>query len=306
MLKRRGMLGMLSLLIAAIVLGFTTRAQAGPTLNGQSFGHGTRADAGKIVGQVVDTAGAPVAEAEVWAFKVKGPGFKKGKTGEKGGFDLGEVAPGAWIVKAAKKDVGFGQAKAEVKAGETTKLMITLMGKQAPAPGKIVGIVIDDQGEPVADANVSIGAPGSGPGGQKTKSNEKGVFVFEKVKPGKVVVFGAKEGVGAGKAEVAVKPGETAEVKIVIVPKQPPAAGKIVGIVVDEAGNPVALANVKIGPPGPGGLMTKTNEKGEFAFEKVKVGKAVVFAEKMGVGKGAVETTVEAGKTSEVKIMLKK
>ncbi len=389
MLKRRGMMGMLSLLIAAVVLGLTGRSIAGPVIKGIGGSGSSDAGTGKIVGVVVDQAGEAVAEADVVAFKVKGMGFKKAKTGPKGGFELVDLQPGAWIVKGMKKGVGFGDAKAEVKTDETTEVKITLMGKQPPAAGSIKGVVVDEAGNPVAEASVGLmGAKNGtktnekgefafekvkvgkhvvvafkkdvgegkaeavveagkttevkivlkpkmppaagkivgvvvdeagnavaeatvtlltpmGPGPQ-TKSGEKGGFVFENVKPGKYLVLAGKMGVGEGKAEAVVEAGKTTEVKIVLVAKQPPATGSVKGVVVDSTGAPVAEANVKIGPAGPGGLMTKTNEKGEFVFEKVKVGKALVVAFKPGVGEGKAEAMVEAGKTTEVKIELKK
>ncbi len=255
---------------------------------------------GKLVVHVVDGAGAPVAEANVKAFN--NMGFKEGMTNEKGTVVF-ELKPGFYAVLAAKMGVGTGKGEAKVESDKTTEIKVTL--QMLPEPGKIVGVVVDGAGEPVAMAGVKLLSP-TGPTGQQTMTGEKGLFAFEKVKPGKYVVLAFKMGVGEGKAEVTVESGKVSEVKVVLTAPPPPATGSVKGIVVDAAGAPVGEAFVHVGPPPPGGQSTKTNGDGQFGFEKVKIGKTVVFAEKMGVGKGFAEILVEEGKTTEVKITLKK
>ncbi len=386
-MKRRGFWSSCVALAALMVMAFVGRASAGPVTGVRGFGPGagsTDADPGKILGVVVNAAGEPVADATVLAMNPKG-GFKKTTTGEKGGFEFPELAPGKWLLKGFKMGVGEGKAEAVVESGKTTEVKITLMTKTPPAPGKLVVHVVDGAGAAVAEASVKafskmggkegltngdgtvtfelkpgfygvfaaklgvgtgkgeakiesektteikitlVGMPEPGsikgivvdgagaPVGEAmvmvkgaplgTKTNADGLFGFAKVKPGKYVVAAFKMGVGEGKAEAIVEAGKVTEVKIVLTAPPPPATGSIKGVVVDAAGAPVAEANVFVGPPGPGGQKAKTNADGTFVFEKVKVGKTGVFAEKMGVGKGFAEALVEEGKTTEVKITLKK
>lgn len=251
---------------------------------------------GKLVVHVVDGTGAPVAEANVKAFSKMGG--KEGLTNGDGTVTF-ELKPGFYAVFAAKMGVGTGKGEAKVESDKTTEIKIAL--QMLPEPGSIKGIVVDGTGAPVAEAMVKLVNTPLG-----TKTNANGLFGFPKVKPGTYVVAAFKMGVGEGKAEAIVEAGKVTEVKIVLTAPPPPATGSVKGVVVDAAGAPVAQAFVKVGPPGPGGLTTKTNDNGEFVFEKVKVGKNVVFAEKMGVGKGFAEILVEEGKTTEVKIALKK
>jgi Carboxypeptidase regulatory-like domain len=301
-MKRRGFWSVLTLAIAAAALAFAGRASAGPVPGslGLNGGGGNDTDPGKLVGTVVNAAGEAVEGATVLATSPTG-GFKQAKSGANGGFEFPELKPGKWMVKAFKMGIGWGMTEATVESGKTTEVKIVLKGYTPPATGKLVVSVVNQAGEAVADAGVQAF---SMMGGAFGKTDAKGTVSFD-LKAGTYSVLASKLGVGQGKGEAKVEEGKTTEIKIVLIAPPPPATGSVKGVVVDGAGAPVAEAMVSIGGPA-GGANTKTNEAGEFAFEKVKVGKNFVFAQKMGVGFGYAEIAVEEGKTTEVKITLKK
>lgn len=80
-------------------------------------------------------------------------------------------------------------------------------------PSKIVGRVVS--ADPAANlSGVHVALYRDGKQTQRTMTNDKGQFVFDKVAPGRFGIAAAKREVGAGRELSAVKPGETARVQI--------------------------------------------------------------------------------------------
>ena len=83
-----------------------------------------------------------------------------------------------------------------------------------PAPGRVVGTVVDADGNPVADAHVVLKH------GEKViahvRSNADGHYVFKDIRPGRYHLQAGKQGVGRGHAPALVRPGETVRVKITL------------------------------------------------------------------------------------------
>ena len=83
----------------------------------------------RISGKVLDEAGKPVAEAEVRAAK-RGetqPEVFTAKTNDKGEYTINGLAPGEWVLEAAKEGVGVKEASATLTAGvRTTTVDITI------------------------------------------------------------------------------------------------------------------------------------------------------------------------------------
>lgn len=83
-----------------------------------------------------------------------------------------------------------------------------------PAPGKIVGTVVDADGKAVAGAQVVLKH-----GDHEiahVRTNAEGHYVFPNVRPGRFVVQAGKLGVGRGRESAAVRPGETVRVRITL------------------------------------------------------------------------------------------
>lgn len=85
----------------------------------------------------------------------------------------------------------------------------------------------------------------------------------------------------------------------------PTDAGSIRGVVVDGRGQPVAGATVALNAPGrPEIVVVRTNERGVFAFPRVRPGQYGITAKKRGVGSGAVRVAVRSGEAVTVRIQL--
>ncbi|MCA9691316.1 MAG: OmpA family protein [Myxococcales bacterium] len=101
---------------------------------------------GRIVGQVVDEAGAPIADA-----KVSFPGLTSSTilTDESGGFTSFRFPEGAVTVQVVTAAGVSAEGVAEVRPEEDTQLTITVQGGGAAASGLVAGTFTDDQGAPV-------------------------------------------------------------------------------------------------------------------------------------------------------------
>ncbi len=87
---------------------------------------------GSIVGRCVDEKGEPVAGAQV-RLTVPGPRgpvvFARTETDRRGMFEFPRVRPGHYAVRAAKREVGTGAARASVRPGQTVRVPIELSGR---------------------------------------------------------------------------------------------------------------------------------------------------------------------------------
>lgn len=80
-------------------------------------------------------------------------------------------------------------------------------------PGTIIGKVASL--DPAADlGGVHVALVRDGKATQRTMTNAKGEFKFEKVAPGRFVIAAAKKDVGAGRELGGVRPGDTARVLV--------------------------------------------------------------------------------------------
>lgn len=83
-----------------------------------------------------------------------------------------------------------------------------------PALGKVVGTVVDADGNPVADAHVVLKHADKVIAHATT--NADGHYVFKDVRPGRYVLEAGKQGVGRGHALALVHPAQTVRVKIAL------------------------------------------------------------------------------------------
>lgn len=83
----------------------------------------------RINGRVLDAAGQPVVDAQVRAAKMgeAQPEVFTAKTNKKGEYSLNGLAPGEWVIEAAKEEVGVHEQKTTLTADvRTTTLDITI------------------------------------------------------------------------------------------------------------------------------------------------------------------------------------
>lgn len=116
--------------------------------------------------RLVDLQGKPVADATVEIGLRSGPTVKKGAPDESNRYEFPGLTPGDWPVSVTATGFRPTWMTAHVEAGKTEEVTIRL------DPGaSIEGIVVGDDGRPVAGATVyveTVGGNDPGPGGWTT------------------------------------------------------------------------------------------------------------------------------------------
>lgn len=101
----------------------------------------------RVTGKVLDEAGKPVPEAQIRAAK-KGeaqPELFTAKTNGKGSYTLNGLAPGEWVVEAAKDGVGVKEVTATLADGERTTTLDITLAKPVPVVDPNVEINTEHQ-----------------------------------------------------------------------------------------------------------------------------------------------------------------
>lgn len=148
----------------------------------------------RIAGTVSGTDGHPVADAWVLAYLPGDSwiGSGVGRTDADGSFEMIDLAPGGYSIQVLAPQ-GSGLAS-RWHGGPTraTATVLTIDGTQAPPPvsielvaaGTVTGSVTDSTGAPVADATVSLYAPGDVWVGLAVASTDAdGGFVLDGFRP---------------------------------------------------------------------------------------------------------------------------
>jgi protocatechuate 3,4-dioxygenase beta subunit len=247
-------------------------------------------DRATLTGQVLEEgSGAPVAGAQVnvMRFPTERPapgsmGFAyrplTATTDREGRYDVSGLEPGRYRVSVQK--AGFatpletGVPPIDLGAGQRRAVNITLQRGAV-----IVGRVLDEAGEPLADARVmamrkmAMGSTGTRtnpdylrPAGPGAQSNDLGEFRLFSLPPGEYYVQASpRPDVGAGSASrgrtllptffpstsdqagaeaITVGAGQTSDSLVIMMVGAP--AFQVSGVVVDESGKPVSNAMVRL------------------------------------------------------------
>jgi protocatechuate 3,4-dioxygenase beta subunit len=203
---------------------------------------------GTIAGVVRTRAGAPVPEIYVTARTVGGdPRGQRSWEGESteddGTFTLKGLAPGEYQLEPTtdKHPTPRDPVKVTVAAGKATPAEIVL-----DDGGSIAGVVVDDQGTPVADARVNAQGDRWEWRGMGERTRDDGTFTIEGLAAGSYRVQASRgwsdemrkpgttdDDVQGERTTVAA--GQTAHVRIVVESR----TGTIAGVVVDTTGAPI-------------------------------------------------------------------
>ncbi len=127
---------------------------------------------GRVVGQVLDPSGAPIAGALV---RFPGAAGNAIVTDEAGNFTSFRFPEGAVTVLVELQNKATKEVSAEVKAGEDTQLTIAMDVANTPPAGFVDGAFVDDAGAPVA---ITLAVTGMGID-EPFKSNEAGLIRLE-------------------------------------------------------------------------------------------------------------------------------
>jgi hypothetical protein len=233
----------------------------------------------QIAGVVVDPAGEPVADVNVWTNVVmNGPrggasntSFRNAQTGEDGTFLLDSMEPGVYSLTVRAS--GYADRTIpDINAGTGDLRVVLEKGKS------ITGRVLLPDGRPAP--NVWVTAQGDASGNDRT--DEKGEFELPNLPDGSYTVRANTArafGMGSGSSdEPSVMPAEqegvTAGTQNLELRLR--AGAELAGTVRDATGNPVAMANV-FAREEDGGSSTafgRTDENGRFRLTGLEPGRS--------------------------------
>ncbi len=196
----------------------------------------------------------------------------------------------------------------------------TFATDQAFAQGAVAGVVIDENGDPVEGAVVTIQSAvrvrGERPFVERFQTEENGRFGWRQVPQGRYVVIAGAREVGLARVRAGVRDGEITRLEIQLQARgerERPRRefGSIAGQVVDAEGNPVAGAVVSMFVQRGEergvrhvGVRVRTNERGVFEIERAPVGNVVLAAAARGGLRGRTVVEVEAGEATRARIEL--
>jgi len=203
-------------------------------------------------------------------------------------------------------------------------LALGFTSHSAYAQGVVTGVVIDQEGNPVAGARVVIQTAervrGVRPFVGRFETGEDGVFGWREVPVGVYNLRAGARGYGAAAMQVDVRDGEVTEVEIQLpgLPERPRPRpeveyGSLTVMVADVNGNPIAGAIVQLGlmAVNENGRMIRrvplrgiTGEDGSVLFAQVPAGNVVACAAARGYTRGRAEVEVVADQEAQVTVTL--
>jgi len=234
---------------------------------------------GFIEGGVYDEAGRPVVSAEVDALAPWTSPAGSGSTDERGRYRLGPLASGSYLVMV-DADSYVGRSAKQNLEGGVASLDFTLT-KSVP----VVGVVEDTEGKPIPHLPLQLWRPGergrvrsighhaypSMPV-KSTETDEQGAFVLSTPAPGVYELTTRSPRVLFASKTVAAP---ARDVRLVV-----DRGISLEGVLVDEAGKPVAGAqvlSVDAEPPYGTGSQVGTDEEGHFLLTALSEGRYLLY-----------------------------
>jgi hypothetical protein len=282
-----------------------------------------------IRGRITTRAGAPVADAHVTASREAKAGEKAsgGGTGSRrdGRYEIRGLRAGNYQLSAASElgTVAKTSVQLELAEGAIVERDLVLTPEDV---GELAGTIVDGEGRPVADANVSAAAVKRDGNAASDPSGAAGTFEIKSMRPGEYLLMaftrsgarlrkpGSTDDSDRGE-RVTIRAGQTTTVRLVV----ESLGGTITGTVVDVAGKPVGDAfitaaresdaagattssayktrwnwNEKPVLTSPEGSFTLTNlAPGKYAIRAYRRGGGEAIAEHIAIG-GTAKLTIEA------------
>jgi protocatechuate 3,4-dioxygenase beta subunit len=191
---------------------------------------------------------------------------------------------------------GFGTWRGDVdldtERPTAEKEMTVALASGAP----VSGIVVDERGERVPEAWVSIRAIAKDGWSDAVSANERGEFTLPAISPGKHTMYATSKRHLAAPEIIVEHDGVRPTTGIVIEVK---IGAELVGRVVDAAGNPVAGATIR-GVPG-----SDTDVDGRFVATGIDPGEITLSAYIDNRSSEETKVTMVAGKQTEVRFVVR-
>jgi len=221
--------------------------------------------------------------------------WKSAVTDEEGAFSFSDVAPGGVEVRADAVRHQAAELKGlEAKPGqELTGIELVL-----PAAASVEGRVVAPDGRPVPGAEVTVVSADSAGGfafpDLFAQTDGDGRYVLDGVPPGSRTLEARAEGYRRGVRDLEVKEGDTT------VDFTLESGFQVAGRVVDEAGNPVASAQLLMvaGRSFTDVLTALSGADGAFHFDGVQAGTFRLTARKIGYASNPQGDTVTVSNAS--------
>jgi hypothetical protein len=224
----------------------------------------------------------PLADVQVYTV----PGTSVRLTDNNGAYGMDNVVPGDYLVRAFYRDTAMpGHAVVPVRVESGAVAVADLMlNYGAPEMGLIIGRVVDESGQPIKGADVTLATP------YKTSvTAADGSFLFFDVTPGSVTVT-ATAGVLQGKATINVRRDDISKLTLTVY-DQDPTMGSITGYITAD-NKPCAGALVVISKLG---LSVTTDGNGSYRFKNISEGQYILTISKDGLRTRDFDVAVSNG-----------
>lgn len=258
---------------------------------------------GVVKGHVFEAASVPLEGAVVRLYGMWT--MQKYVTGKDGAYVFDQVRPGEYHLTACAQGYVPQWVKIEVGPGQTVEHDFILEKLEF---GSVEGVV---EGEtpagpvPLEGALVRLCGMGHA---KYCKTNEKGEYGFEKVRPGKYRLTAMAKGYAPETVEIEVEANQTVTHDFLLKPEVPP--GAFVGRVLGEKGPgliPIAGATVRL-LDGTGNVVryARTHWNGEFAMHRVPPGEYKAVATARGWLPDEAQIEIISGEVTKHEFVLKR
>ena len=239
------------------------------------------ATTGTLTGQVTNTSGAPLANAQVTA------GSASAQTLPDGTYTLESVAAGSVTVTAALAGYQSASQSVRVTAGADTS--VPAIQLTPVSPGSITGSVVDTKGNGIGGASIA-GA------GLTVSTNTSGAYTLSNVPAGSVTLTASAAGFQSATETVTVIAGGTITAPAITLASN---LGNVTGKVTDPSNNPMSGISVSFG----GGSAT-TDATGTYNFINIPAGTIQLVASATEFQSVTQNVTVTGGNTTTANFTL--
>lgn len=215
-----------------------------------------------------------------------------------GKFTFTNLLPGSYTIVAEKIGYNSGSKSVQVTAGLTTISELELTPKDTVSiqvKGNLSGTIINSVTEqPIKNALVST-VPSFG----SVLTDSNGQYSILDLPEGDYQVSVSKTNYDKTTSSISIVGGKDISANFVLVPS----VGSLSGVVLDSLGSPLKLVEITTSPET---SSYTTNESGQFTINNMAIGNFTLNAAKLGYVTKDVDIIIEAGKTTQIEIVLYK